>query len=195
MIYETDTNRVLIWDNSAWVMIADTNQPPGLQLVKEKSFTNETAVNFDGCFSNEFDNYTLKVNITNVSANTNCFVRMRTGTTTVSTSVYQWAGAISYMGSAILTAINSGGTLTGFVPSIQDTLYNPNMPFQVEIMQPFLAHRTAFFSHGFQPVNPQPYYRWVGGTTTNTTVYESLALNTDGVATMSGSARVYGYRN
>jgi hypothetical protein len=38
VIYETDTNRVLVWDNSAWVMVLDTDQPPGLQLIKTQVY-------------------------------------------------------------------------------------------------------------------------------------------------------------
>jgi hypothetical protein len=62
MIYETDTNRVLVWDNAAWVMIADTDQPPGLQLVGNGVFTNVASFDVVG-FSSDYENYQFVMNI------------------------------------------------------------------------------------------------------------------------------------
>lgn len=57
-IFETDTNRVLFYDNSAWVMVADTDQPPGLQLVKTQTVgTGVSSVVVTDAFSADFDNY------------------------------------------------------------------------------------------------------------------------------------------
>jgi hypothetical protein len=71
MIYETDTNRVLVWDNAAWVMIADTDQPPGLQKITPTTvagsgvslsgsnvvFTSAANISVNGVFSANYDFY------------------------------------------------------------------------------------------------------------------------------------------
>jgi hypothetical protein len=82
MIFETDTHRVLIWDNAAWVMIADTDTPPGLQLVATFSINSATTT-CDNVFTDNFDNYRIAASVTGVS-NTNIgFIRVinESGTT------------------------------------------------------------------------------------------------------------------
>ncbi len=54
MIFETDTNRVLVWDNAAWVMIADTDTPPGLQFISGATFSNVASIDITG-FTSEFE--------------------------------------------------------------------------------------------------------------------------------------------
>lgn len=196
MIYETDTNRVLVYDNTAWVMIADTDTPPGVQFITSNTFSAVSSVNVDSCFTSEFSNYLMTINITSVSGATGIFLRMRTGGITNSNSNYGWAGSQSYMGSTILAGINSGGLTTDWKLSDQDTGTYANTPISVEVMSPQLSYRTAIFSHGFTPVDPMPYYRTLGGIMSVTTSYDGFTLVTNsGSFTMSGTVRVYGYRN
>lgn len=194
--YVDADNTIYTYDGSNWVKMVSASQPPAIQLVKSQSFTSQSQVNVESCFSSEFANYLVTVNITAVSGSTGIFMRMRNAGTTNANSNYAWGGFISYMGSQILTQLNSGGATTDWKIADQDTVYNPNLPIRVDVMSPHLSYPTAIFSQGFTPVNPLPYYRQLGGIMTVTNSYDSLTLVTNSVSfTMDGTVRVYGYRN
>lgn len=195
-IYETDTNRTLVYDGGAWVMTVDADSPPGIQFITQTAFTTQSSVNVDSCFTSDFANYLMTINIESVSGATGIFLRMRANGSTNANSNYGWAGSQSYMGSTILAGINSGGLTTDWKLADQDTGSYANMPISVQIMSPQRSYRTAIFSHGFTPVDPMPYYRTLGGIMSVTTAYDGFTLLTNsGSFTMSGTARVYGYRN
>jgi hypothetical protein len=196
MIYETDTNRVLVYDSAAWVMIADTDTPPGLEHIKTQTFSASTAVNVDSVFSSTYDNYVIELNVTGASASTGVYMRMRTGGTTNANSNYALAGFNSYAGSNILNAANSGGATTDWYLGDHNTANYSATSFRVEVMQPFLSYRTCIFSSGFIPVDPLPYYRHVGGAMSVTTSYDGFALVPNSASfNITGTVRVYGYRN
>ena len=165
----------------------------GLVYITRTTFSSSTAVNVDNCFTSNFTNYVITLNMTGASANTNVNMRLRTGGSTDASSVYNLAGFISYMGSSILSAASSGGPTTDWFLGSHDINNYPNMPFRIEVMNPQVAYRTAIFSMGWQPVNPQPYYRHIGGVTNNTTQYDGFSILASS-GTFSGSVTVYGYR-
>jgi hypothetical protein len=165
----------------------------GLTYITQTSFTNSTAVNVDGCFTTTHTNYRILVNFTAASTNTSINLRMRDAGTTNANSNYTWGGFISYSGSAILSASTSGGTATGWVVTELDTAYYPNTPTAIEIMSPKAAYRTTIFSNGFTPVNPQSYYRHIGGIMSVTTAYDGFAL-VPTAGNVTGTVTVYGYR-
>lgn len=197
VIYETDTDRALVWDGTAWEYLATgTPNPVGLELVATNTFTNSTNMLMNNCFSSAYDNYSVNINITAFSAATSVFMRMANGTTVDAGSIYLFGGFVSYMGSAILTAVNSGGVTTDWNLGAQEGTWGyGNTPFKVEVMQPFMTNRTSIFSSGFQPVNPQPYYRHIGGVTSNTTSYNGFTIIPNSVSfNLSGTISVYGYK-
>lgn len=196
VIYETDTNRTLTYSGSAWVMVNDLDTPPGLQYITQSAFTTQSSVNVDSCFTSDFANYLMTINIESVSGATGIFLRMRANGSTNLNSNYAWAGSQSYMGSTILAGINSGGLTTDWKLADQDTGSYSNTPISVQVMSPQRSYRTAIFSHGFTPVDPMPYYRTLGGVMSVTTSYDGFTLLTNsGSFTMSGTVRVYGYRD
>jgi hypothetical protein len=197
MIYETDTNRVLVYDNTAWVMIADTDTPPGMELIKASSFTSSSNMLMESVFSSTYDNYRIHVNIQSVSAGTSLFMRLANGSTVDASSIYLYGGFISYMGSGILTAINGSGVTTDWLLAVQDNTYGyGNTPLVIDVMSPYASYKTAIFSHGFQPVNPLPYYRHLGGLTSNSTSYNGFTIIPNSNSfNMTGTIKVFGYRN
>ena len=87
MIYETDTNRVLVWDNAAWVMIADTDQPPGLQLITQGSFTTQDLI-ADNVFTTEYSRYLLRTSISLSNTASTLQTQFRTSGSNNATSNY-----------------------------------------------------------------------------------------------------------
>lgn len=87
MIYETDTNRVLVWDNAAWVMIADTDTPPGLQLIRNGTFTAQDLI-ADSVFTTEYSRYLLKTSISLSTTASTLSTQFRTAGANNTTSNY-----------------------------------------------------------------------------------------------------------
>lgn len=198
VIYETDTDRTLVWNGSAWVFLStSTANPVGMELIASSTFINSNNMLMNNCFSSTYDNYSVTINITSFSAATGVFMRLANGSTVDQSSIYLTGGYISYMGTSILSAVNSGGTSTDWILGYEEGTWGyGNTPFRVEVMQPFLSLRTSIMSSGFQPVNPQPYFRSIGGTTSNTTSYNGFTIIGNNTSfTFSGTIRVYGYRN
>jgi hypothetical protein len=165
----------------------------GLVYVTQTTFTNSTSVNIDNVFTATFQHYRVLFRITNASANGTVTMRMRGSGSTNALSNYAFGGFISYSGSAIISSANSGGTTTGFPVTESDTTYYPNLPCVVEVMNPAETYRTTIFSNGFTPVNPQFYYRQMGGAMSVTTAYDGMAL-VPSSGNISGTITIYGYR-
>jgi len=189
-------NTYLRANSSASTGLEWSSNAVGLELIASTTFTNSNNLLMNGVFSSTYDNYVVNVNLTSVSSATTIFMRLANGTTVDASGIYLFGGFISYMGSGILSAVNGGGATTDWALAVQEGTYGyGNTPMRIEIMQPMLSYRTAFFSSGFQPVNPLPYYRHIGGVTSNTSTYNGFTLiGNNSSFTISATISVYGYR-
>jgi len=187
MIYETDTNRVLVWDNAAWVMIADTDQPPGLQLIKTQTIgTAVSSVEVTNAFSDTYDNY--RITVSSDTSSTNTSLGMRLGASTTGYYGYLNYGAFN---SATILGVNrdnqsqhnwiGGNNVTG-QPIIA----------MLDVINPHKASHTHFgpsaYREGLNYGTMQGEHR-VATAYTNFTVLMGSGTMTGGII------RVYGYRN
>jgi hypothetical protein len=183
MIYETDTNRVLVWDNAAWVMIADTDQPPGLQLIKTQTVgSGVSSVEVTGAFSSEFDNYLITAS--GGTPSTASILRIQLGSTT---SGYYYNLVFSTWSTSVLA---EGNTTSANVPGVGHSLasgmqmfcqvFEPNRPTFTRVTAPRITGSESGTVFGLMP---------------NTTQYTSFTISPSGGTLTGGIIRVYGYRN
>jgi hypothetical protein len=185
MIYETDTNRVLIWDNAAWVMIADTDTPPGMQLIKTQTIGSGVAsVPVTSVFSTDFDNYLITVNGGVGSAAQNMGLQL--GATTTG----YYGGQISVNTSAVVVSAAMNNTANFTLAGISTTTNNY---MQATLFDPFNAKTTRLNSIRADDRSGGSYGSTVGFVD-NTTSYTGFTLIVAGTMT-GGTIRVYGYRN
>ena len=183
IIFETDTHRVLIWDNAAWVMIADTDTPPALQLVKTQTIgTAVSSVTVTDAFSAEFENYKIIVSGGVSSTSTNMTLQLGSKTSGYRTGLlyHSWANTPFAVGSTTgANMVYAGNALTS------------GLYANLEVVSPFLSTNT-FVTGQWQSPND-------GGVSqmqTNDTVsYTSFTLATGSTTMTGGTIRVYGYRN
>jgi hypothetical protein len=193
MIYETDTNRVLVWDNAAWVMIADTDEPPGLQLIASNTFTNAANPFINGCFSSDYENYLVKV-VIETSAIADAYFRMRSGVNTPETgAVYDRYGFQAGASSTYVSLI--GGNLVAAV--IADTtnsaLTTTRTTGDIQIYGPNETKHTMTTAVGW---GSQTGAIWYPSHRIETlTAYTGIELTTLSATTLTGTMRVYGYRD
>ncbi len=185
VIYETDTDRTLVWNGSAWVFLStSTANPVGLELVKTQTIgSTVTTVTVTDAFSSTYDNYLVTVN--GGTATTNTPLNFRCGTT-----------ATGYRFSYLYTGLNSTpsavGTVTGtsidYVGFINTTGFNASF----SVCSPYLSSPTIVMGAGGATGN---YAGHVTGIEPNNTSFTSFTLVVSAGTATGGTIRVYGYRN
>jgi hypothetical protein len=198
MIFQKDTDQLLIWNGSAWVIPNQTTQnPEGLELITSGiTATNGTvsngivtigsavsSVTVSGAFSSTYDHYLIQVSGGAVSTQNELRLQM-SGTT--SGYYYQliygtWStGAISGEGSKTATEwLYTGmGATNGLVMNCQ--VYGPYLATRTRIVAPYFGF-TGDVGH-------------VHGQLDNATQYTDFVIKTSTGTMTGGTIRVYGYR-
>ena len=192
VIFETDTNRTLVWDNSAWVMVTDADQPPGLQFITSRTFTASASENFD-VFSSEFTHYQVNIRLSHRSASTNIHLRFRSGSTTNADNDYYYSAY--YMDQGTATGARNGN------PSTFIELFTvPNFPDFCQgtftILSPALEVRTIVNGVHTNNIGAGFAHQQLGALKNVTTAWSGFQLySSTGGTTFGAQVEVYGYRN
>jgi hypothetical protein len=187
LIYETDTNRVLVWDNAAWVMIADTNQPPGLQLVKTQTIgTAVSSVTVTGAFSADYDNY--KIIISGGAHSTNADLRLQVGASV--TGYYAGYSRVDFIGAAVVGRSDNNGVRFQACGTTSANGHAANF----DLNMPFLSAFTYFSAPVLFP-QTNDSGGFGSGFLNNTTSHTAFTITTSTGTITGGTIRVYGYRN
>ena len=190
MIYETDTNRVLVWDNAAWVMIADTDTPPGMEFLGTTTFSSASTAQFTSVFNSTYRNYRCILEMT-ASTGTNFYIRFLVGTTVqtgniLSTNSYNQLSAASI-------AKNTRSDQYGLIGAAFST-YTSN--YLIDWMNPQVSDYTSYYANGVGGrSNTDSDFNQTFGRNIATTQIDGFEITTASAATMTGSMRLYGYRN
>jgi hypothetical protein len=194
VIYETDTDKAQVWNGSAWVLLSTgTANPPGLELIKAQTLS---AVSNDitSVFSSSYDSY--KIVVSNFSSGTSTVrtisMRMLSGTTPDTSSNYGWMYHFAY-GSNLGGNSSSQGT-TGWELALASS--RSGQLLTMEITNPFAAAATGLVYQSMTYQNDVTSYiiRQGGGGHNVATSYDGFRIY--GVTdSLSGTVRVYGYRN
>jgi hypothetical protein len=203
VIYETDTDRALVWDGAAWEYLATgTPNPVGLELITSctASFTGgsagsvsngvitigttNTAVAVSNAFSASFDNYKILVQGGSASTNAGYFT-LQLGSTT---SNYRYDYISANLASATPTSVGSVGA--------------PNFPYvgyksstlmaTIELIGPFATGMTMICCSAGQTGNNMGM---LNGVQIDATSFTGFTLGTSTGTFSGGTIRVYGYRN
>lgn len=188
VIYETDTNRVLVYDASAWVMIADTDQPPALQLIKTQTIGSAvSSVTVSDVFSSEYDDYQVNISSTTFSA-TDTTAYFKPGN--VGTANYYGGGFYQVYGGTSLTALVHSASSAG-IP-IGTTTSTSKTTLIFDVTGPFISDWTRAMGRIVASNNYMAHY---GGLLATTASYTSMTIAPASGTLTGGTIRVYGYRN
>ena len=200
VIYETDTNRVLVWDASAWVAPNSTTaNPPGLEKITPTiSSAGGTAASVSGgvvsigngntsvtvtAFSADYENYVVVMNrVLASSGNPGAYMTIGNAATAYYSVTAYWAYDNSGDGTAKRN--NSTEWNTGYFGanhySAQFTIYGP-----------FVALRTAISGSAAGDL----YESVTNGMLANNNSYTSFTIAPSSGSFTGGTIRVYVYRN
>lgn len=185
VIYETDTDKTLVWNGSGWVMLATgTANAPGLELVKTQTIGSAvSSVEVTGAFSSTYDSYKIIMN-GGASSDADINVNMVLGSTT--TGYYSVRSGWRYAGTALnFVDANNGsqwlvGSGVGTNPQIVADIVNPN-----------LAKNTFFYA----VTNTTAGIATSAGYQSATTQFTAFTLTPSSGTLTGGTIRVYGYKN
>jgi hypothetical protein len=202
VIYETDTDRVLVWNNSAWVdpSTGKSGRSGLVQIVPTVSGTGASVTNNDvvltnatdpyiTCFTSDFSNYRILFDVTAMSNGTAApwLFRLANGTTpnTTAANYFNSQEERPYTG-AFVAVQNNGGTAAWQVGRGQDGTGS----IVIDIFNPQSSSRNTYYTSSY---SDKAAAGITGGYLSVTTSYDGFNIRLDGTKTFSGTVRVYGY--
>jgi len=187
VIFQKDTDQLLVWNGTAWVIPNSPAQnPQGLELVKTQTITSGATVVVTNVFSSTYDNYRIFVD--NGVATGNAAISLQLGPSSVSgynTSYYSVTIYAAYSGGAVANAnVNNGSSwvYSGYART------SNGISFMVDVCGPNLA-KYASISNGYAGADGA----FSAGYHSSTNQFTDFTLA--GATFTSGTIRVYGYRN
>ena len=201
-IFETDTDRMLIWNGTVWVMPnKPSTNPDGLELVTTATCSSGgTAV--DGVIT--VGTAVSSVTVTNAFSATydNYFVTWTGGifSTLALLGVYMGATTGSgYYGAKVYSSVS--GTVGGAGDNNNSQWSHANAGAAgiansaFTFLDPFAARRTSLSSQYYEANGGSSVFGTYQGLHDAATSYTSFTLDPQGTTTMTGGTiRVYGYR-
>jgi hypothetical protein len=186
MLYKLDTN--------TWVMTADPTIPgdPGLAFITGTTFTTSTGVNVNNCFSSTYDSYRVMIDVTAFSTTLDMLMRLRVSGADNSTTNYvrqvvygsgTTAAAVLNTGQTSWTLLSTGSTNADYGKMSLD-IFAPNLSRKTIVNQ----NQVSVDVSGNQYVLSG--FLYFGATT----VFDGFSL-VPSTGNISGTVRVYGYRN
>lgn len=159
----------------------------GLVLITNATLSG-SSVSVNGCFTSTFDAYRILVAADSLSTTAALFIRLRASGTDNTSANYSYAYYRHVISSGALANYSNGATETQF--GVGEA--NSNQPYTVgiDIHNP---SRTAKTTISWLGDSDTSHYSG-GGITTVTTAYDGFTIYPS-AGTVTGSLRVYGYKN
>lgn len=197
-IFETDTNKLLAWNGTVWVIPNSPAQnPQGLEFIRHDVIAAGTSTySFNNCFNSTYENY--KVIITNCTPNTGSaelrFVwRVNGADKTASVYQSQWVGLDGGGNSQNGVSTNTAYGYFGINPNFNGGHVNPAT---LEIYSPnvnvrdMLTFNSATYRGAFVTRSGSIAY---DGLISGSYVSDGFSLYTSS-GTFSATVSIYGYR-
>lgn len=186
MLYKLDTN--------TWVMTADPTIPgdPGLAFITGTTFTTSTGVNVNNCFTSTYDTYRIMIDVTAFSTTLDMLMRLRVSGADNSTTNYV-RQVVYGSGSSAAAGLNSSQTSWSILNTGSANADLGKM--SLDVFAPNLSRKTVATWIQASVDASGNQYSTLGNLFFNaTTVFDGFSL-VPSTGNISGTVRVYGYRN
>jgi hypothetical protein len=189
VIFQKDTDQLLVWNGTAWVIPNSPAQnPTGLEYITQFSTSSGTSVTSPTVFSSTYANY--KIVISNMESSSPGGGYYLTMGSSSSGSNHYMGGFYVNLGASTMTTIARNGSASWIIGT-----GNTGQKFSTsfDICSPNLAAVTnlpvanMYAEQGFIGVGAGLQY--------STTQFTTFTLSSAGATFSSGTVRVYGYRN
>ena len=192
VIFQKDTDQLLVWNGTAWVIPNQTTQnPEGLELIKTQTIGSAVSnVVITDAFSSTYENYRITVTVeSNSNTNNSLGLRLRnsSGTDSSSNYFYAWVYGNPSTG-GVSAAGNSSGSFFDYTVNFSGT---SGAASSFDLFRPFYTTETTIV--GMSPRGD--LVGSLGGIHKLAASYPSFNLISGGGTFTGGTIRVYGYRN
>lgn len=182
--------------SDAWTVVATVATAPGLTLITSSTFTTQSTINVNGCFSNTYQNYKIIVSI-NAATNSQ-YLRMRLRNAGTDKTGTGYSYCIIGLSSAGAAANNYGASTSNWeiLGMYGGAGYADRSKVSFEVLSPYdSTARTNILglSWGMSPGGTN-FGGTINGLFYDTDSCDSFTLYVDS-GTVSGSVKVYGYKN
>lgn len=195
VIYETDTDKTLVWNGTGWVYLSTSRtNPNGLDLIASGSFTSVNSVSLpNNTFTSTYRNYMLNINLTANSSDSNpLWWRGRVSGSDNSTSNYFYGLRGTRFSDGLTTSGGFGASQTvGMLTRLQNPFTTGSVT--ATFFGPQLSSNTTYITQATGRGNGDPDSILNGGGYFGaSTSFDSLSFIAN-VGTISGTYEVYGY--
>jgi hypothetical protein len=191
LVFETDTNRLVVFTASGWVYQTATGAP-GLVLVKsETSFSGSSSVTADGVFTSTYTNYRVDLRYETSGSGNEVRLRLRTGGTSTSSNynvqqmIFDHATSFSSRQSSLTSFPLSGQTNGSFVSAVTCTIFGPQLTSPTQFIANNAPNQGAY-------TTPQAGQN--SGNQSSSTSFDGIEFfpTSGSPSTMTGSYTIYG---
>ena len=182
VIYETDTDKTLVWNGTGWVFLSTSRaNPVGLDFILTQAIgTAVSSVTVSNVFSSAYDNYLITVNGGSGGANEDLRLQLN-GTTSgyyYSITGNTWSGTASNAGSTSVVSVPYMGSITADSINACITVKSPNLSKRTEFSATMMTVSGSYAASGML---------------NNTTQYTGFVLSPGAGTITGGTISVYGY--
>jgi hypothetical protein len=195
VIFQKDTDQLLVWNGTAWVIPNSPAQnPQGLELITTGALSS-TSTNFAGCFNATYENYRVEASKINMANGGFLAYRMLNSTTAFTSSLY-------YMASRNLSSVDGTGTDVLSAASYNGMGYNfqattdGGFSCSFDFFNPFGTGRTFYTgsSSAYYSTTPLFATSTIGGGINSTNSFDGIQFFNANGNTIAGNISIYGYR-
>jgi hypothetical protein len=187
VIFQKDTDQLLVWNGTAWVIPNSPAQnPSGLEYITGGSFSAVTEILVDSVFTSTYRNYRIVFDaLSSAGAGLFTFQVRAAGSTILANYNYS---ALDINGGSLSGRVAAASTIIRF--GANDA--NGWNAATLDILTPQIAQPTRLIC-AFNR-NSATIVENVWGANTNSTSYDGFRIHVNS-GTMTGSYTLYGYRN
>jgi hypothetical protein len=198
VIFQKDTDQLLVWNGTAWVIPNSPAQnPQGLELLASQAIPGgATSFSFTG-FTSNYYNYQVKVRIDYVSNDCDLYLRYSTAAGPDAGANY-FSATLGLTDGATVVNSNQLGATFHFIGAL-DSAQSPqwaSRSLTMEVFNPLGSTRTVmtYISWGYSQAGTGTFLS--GGGCYNTTQSHTgfTMLSSNGTSVIGGTYEVYGYR-
>jgi hypothetical protein len=195
-IFQKDTDQLLVWNGTAWVIPNQTTtNPEGLELITTTTISG-TATNLQNSISDTYDHYRLVLRCYGGTNGNNIWIQFLNGSTPYTSAVYLYGGISMQNNSSTVSGAYDYNMTDGCLIAVVSNSANDQTMGTVDIFGPKLATKTAVITN-VVAANGGTSAKWFSrySAVADNTSFDGFRIHTGtGGGTLTGSAQLYGYR-
>ena len=167
------------------------NTAGGLVKITDATFSAVSTLSVNGCFTSTYEHYRVMVDVVASATEGDMTLRLRLSGTDATGSNYTFFQQASGVNNTAYNQSSTGATSA----TIGRAGTNGTSSLSLDVFRPAQAVRTTWQTQNIGQGTTSDFVQSGGGRHGLSTAYDGLTIAIGGSLTMTGTIRVYGYRN